>query len=178
MADDAPIQILVTPDPALMRPAPLDPYLKTAMEAAVARVRAAGEANVSGGIVTPTGRPRKKNAPGYGPLAGSLATVVVASPGKGTVGYVRTETYYGRFLEFGTARHRIAVRRRARGPRALALGPPGGPRVFRHVVDHPGLRPRFWMRRAAVDSEPAILQRFEQETRRWAGAVFGGGTPA
>src|SRR5262245_29729440 len=95
------IEILVAVNPALLRPHPMDAYLTAGMDPAVKLVRVAGERNLAGGMVRPTGRPRRRNKPGYGPLAGSLETEVLTPKGAGAAGYIRTRVYYGRFLEKG-----------------------------------------------------------------------------
>lgn len=172
------IEIDVVVGPAITHPPALLPFLKAGMEAAVERVRAAGESGLPR-----SGLPRKKNAPGYGPLAGSLTTLVVtAGPTDGASGFVRTPVFYAPFLEWGTQPHPIVAKFRARpgerrgAPRrrgALMWGPPSSP-TFRLAVQHPGIRGRHWMRGAAEGQRGPIEQAFTEQARRWS-AAFGAG---
>jgi hypothetical protein len=171
------IEIDIVVPPGLTTPVPFDAYAKAGMETAVELVRQAGEANLSGGRVRPSGKPRRSAKPGYGPLAGSLTKEVIAPPGAGSAGYIRTNVFYGRFLEYGTKAHRITRRSRRGGRRMLAFGPAQAP-TFRRQVQHPGVRGRFWMRSAAEASTPGVVAAFEREAHRWADAVSaGGGAP-
>jgi hypothetical protein len=164
------IEVDIVIPPGLTRPAPLLPHLKTAMEASVERVRAAGE-----GAVQPWSRARRVNKPGYGPLAGSLTThVVTAGPTDGAAGFVRTPVFYARFLEYGTQAHALAPRRPRR---VLAFEVPGGVR-FRPRAQHPGLRARHWMRTAATSEVPAVQRAFEQAARAWTDAMGAGAAGA
>jgi hypothetical protein len=168
----AAITIDVVVPPGILRPAPLEPYLRPAMETAVERVRAAADARI-----TPSGQPRRKNAPGYGPLKGSLTTAVQPSKYGGSIGFVRTGVFYGRFLEFGTRPHPIPkLTGQPRGGRRPVLAiPVGGGVIFRPRAQHPGQRPRFWMRGAAEQETSAIVAQFDQAARRWADAAVSGG---
>jgi hypothetical protein len=160
------LEVDIVIPPGLTRPAPLLPHLKTAMEASVERVRAAGER-----ALPSSGRARRVNKPGYGPLAGSLTThVVTAGPTDGAAGFVRTPVFYARFLEYGTKAHALTPRR---GRRVLAFDVPGGVR-FRPRAQHPGIRARHWMRTAAEAERPAVERDFEAAARAWTDAVEGG----
>jgi hypothetical protein len=167
------VEVEVRVDPALTAPAPFLPYLKSGMERAVELVRVAGERNVSGSPVRPSGKPRRVNKPGYGPLKGSLTThVATKGPSDGAAGFVRTGVFYARFLEYGAKPHAIIAKMRGGRQRMLAFGDAAEP-TFRLKVKHPGIRGRHWMRSAAEGETPAIVKTFEDATRTWADAVFG-----
>ena len=173
------VQVEIVVSPTLTTPPPLLPYLKDGMELSVERVRVAGERNVTGGRVRQTGRPRRFNKPGYGPLAGSLTKhVFTAGPTDGASGFVRSNVFYGRFLEFGTQGHDIVARhRRANGrPGMLRFGPDSAP-IFRRKVRAVGLGARHWMQDAAEGERPGVVTEFERAARRWADA-FAAGTVA
>lgn len=170
------IDIIVQINPALLRALPPQPYLEAGMQTAVELVRDAAERNLSGGKVRPSGRPRRSSKPGYGPLRGSVTTLVVSTPPEGVAGYIRSGVFYGRFLETGAVAHPIEAwhrRRRAAkrpGPGMLAFGPMAGP-TFRRKIMHPGIQPRYWMRSAAEQQGPAVVTLFERQIQQWTQAV-------
>lgn len=162
-------EIEVRLPPGLTNPPPLLPYLRAGMETATERVRVAGEA------AAPRRQalgPIRRKGKGYGPLAGSLTRIVFTSgPHDGAVGYVRSDVFYGRFLERGTAAHPIVAKHRRRDGRPGVLAWLPGP-TFRRRVQAPALRPRWWFRGAAESERPAVEGIFERQAQAWA-AAFG-----
>jgi hypothetical protein len=173
------IEVEVTVHPALLRPQPMDEFLRAGSETAARIVRTAG----AGAMPGPSGKVNRIAKPGYGPLAGSLVEKYYFKPNDVMVAYVRTDVFYARFLEYGTRagypipRDTLA-RRRGERPRAIMAIPlKGGTTIFRSQATHPGIRPRFWMRSAVEQATPDVVNAFEWQTRRWVAAVFRGGAP-
>lgn len=163
-----PVDVEVVVDPALKRPTALKPYLRAGMEAAVERVREAGERSIAT-LFRASNRRDRPAKPGYGPLAGSLRTQVARN---GASGFVGTDVFYGRFLEFGATAHFLAPdRRRAR---ALMFRTPGGV-IWRPYAHHPGVRAHHWLRGAANSEQAQVNALFVAATQRWSDAVFAGG---
>jgi hypothetical protein len=88
------------------------------------------------------------------------------------VGYIRTITFYARFLEGGAKGHPISAKHQSRSgrPGTLRFGSPTDP-AFRRRVAHPGISARFMMRDAADSQRAMTVTEFEEQTRRWAAAV-------
>lgn len=162
------IEIHVEVDPALLKPAPMDAYLRRSVEHGAERVRLGAE-----GRIRPSGKVGRLQRAGYGPLGGSLRKHFFAKPSEVSGAYVRTGVFYGRFLEYGTKGHKIAARVVAGRRPALALDVPGGT-IFRRSANPKGIVARHWLASAATAATPGIVADFEDETRRWAEAVFGG----
>lgn len=109
-----------------------------------------------------------------GQLADSVDATLQEFPW-GVRGTLGTSLFYGRFLEFGTKPHVIArfltrkgTHRRIGGRRRGRLAPKrplrltvGGRTLFRLIVNHPGVLPRHWLRRAAESAQPEVLTAFQ-----------------
>jgi HK97 gp10 family phage protein len=106
--------------------------LRGAMRAAVLPVKAAAVANIQSQS---------------GALASSLKVSTRVQGGLVTA-KLRSKLFYARFVEYGTRPHSIAARNR----KSLSLGG-----FFLNSVDHPGARPRPFMRPALDTQASAAL---------------------
>lgn len=163
------VEIEVTVSPGLASPVPLGPYLEKAVTRGTENVRVAGEANIST-MFRPRGQwAARYKKPGYGPLHGSLTTLIVApkSEGAGAAGFVRTTVFYALFLELGAKPHRIVPKARTASA-VLPILQPDGTAHFRPRADHPGIRAQFWMRKAVQRERPGVLLGIAQAAQAWA----------